>query len=94
MVEPVQLTQISWEPLSPGPSRRGAVGCRGRLEAAELEKSLGALTLAASGELTSQPIHLAGASASRPLLVKVGGVDPRGGRSGHGRIWTRFGQPL
>jgi hypothetical protein len=76
---PVRLAEISWVPLSPGPSRRGAVGCRGRLEAAELEKSFGALTLAASGELTSQPIHLAGASAvGGPLLVKVGGVDSEG----------------
>jgi hypothetical protein len=81
---PVRLTEISWEPLAPGPSRRGGAGCRGRLEAAELEKSFGALTLAASAELVSQPIHLVGASGSGgPLVVKVRGVDS-GGRS----IWA------
>jgi hypothetical protein len=76
---PVRLAEISWEPLSPGPSRRGTVVCRGRLEAGELEKSVGASTLAAWGELTSQPISLAGASAmGGPLLVRVGGVDSKG----------------
>ncbi len=82
--EPVKLTQISWEPLSPGPSRRRGEGCRGHLEAAELEKSLGTLTLAASGELTSQPIQLAGATGrDGPLLVQLGGVDASGRR-----IWA------
>jgi hypothetical protein len=77
--QPVKLTQLSWEPLSPGPSRRRGEGCRGRMEGAELEKSLGALSLAASGELTSQPIHLAGAAGSdEPLVVQLGGVDASG----------------
>ncbi len=65
--------------LSPGSSRRGGDGCRGHVEAAELEKSLGTLTLAASGELTSQPIQLAGAAGrDGPLLVRLGGVDASG----------------
>ncbi len=77
--EPVKLTQISWEPLSPGPSRRGAVGARGCLDATDLQKALGSVSLAASGELTSQPIHLPGASELEwPLVVKVGGVDAKG----------------
>jgi hypothetical protein len=77
--EPLKLTQLTWEPLSPGPNRRNGEGCMGRLEEAELEKTLGSVTLAASGELTSQPIHLAGASGFEgPLVVKVGGVDSSG----------------
>ena len=56
--EPVKLTQLSWEPFSPGPSRRGSRGSRGRLDEAGLEQAMGSLTLAATGELTSQPIHL------------------------------------
>ena len=44
------------------PTRRRRI-VRGRLEAAELEKTFGTLTLPASGELTSQPIPLVGRSA-------------------------------
>jgi hypothetical protein len=82
--EPVELAEISWEPLAPGPRRRGGAVCCGRLHAGELAKSLGAATLAASGELTSEPIPLAGArQLYQPLLVKVGGTDAKGRR-----IWA------
>ena len=78
---PVRLSQISWEPLAPGVNRRAGAACRGRLEAAEIEKTLGALTLPASGELTSQPIPLTGLSALHgPLVVKVVGTDALGRR--------------
>ena len=61
---PVRLTHFSWEPLAPSASRRGSVGCRGRLDAAEMEKTLGGPLVPASGELISQPIRLAGAERS------------------------------
>ncbi len=51
---------------------------------ADLEKSLGAITLAGSGELRSQPIHLAGGvGGDGPLVVQVAGVDAKGRR-----IWA------
>ncbi len=79
--EPVKLKDLSWEPLSPGPSRRGSTGSRGRLDEADLQRALGSVSLAAWGELTSQPIHLPGASELEwPLVVKVGGVDSKGQR--------------
>ena len=76
-----RLSLVSWEPLAPGVNPRGFASCRGRLEAAELEKTLGSLTVPASGELTSEPILLTGLSAVEgPLVVKVVGTDAQGRR--------------
>ena len=77
----VRLTHFSWEPLAPSASRRGGVGCRGRLDAAEMEKTLGGPLVPAGGELISQPIRLAGAGTlDGPLVVKVVGADAKGRR--------------
>ena len=62
-------------------SRRGSRASRGSLDATDLQKALGSVTLAASGELTSQAIHLTGCVGLEwPLVVKVGGVDSKGHR--------------
>jgi hypothetical protein len=79
---PIRLSQISWEPLDLSVNRRAGGACRGRLEAAEIRKTLGTLTLPASGELTSQPIPLSGLSAIHcPLVVNVVGTDALGRRA-------------
>jgi hypothetical protein len=78
---PVRLSHFSWEPLAPSASRRGGVRCHGRLDAAEMEKTLGGPLVPAGGELTSQPIRLAGAGTlDGPLVVKVVGADAKGRR--------------
>jgi hypothetical protein len=78
---PVRLSLISWEPLTPGPNPRDGAACRGRLGTGEIEKMFGTCSLPPSGELTSQPIRLAGVSAGcGPLIVKVVGIDAKGRR--------------
>ena len=78
---PARLSLVSWEPLAPGVNPRAGAGCRGRLEAAEIEKTLGALDVPASGELASQLILLTGLAAFHgPLVVKVIGTDEQGRR--------------
>ncbi len=82
--QPLELAELSWEPLCPGPTRRAGAACRGRLEGRDLKQSLGAVRLPASGELSSQPIRLVGACGlDEPMVVKVGGCDARGRR-----IWA------
>ena len=79
---PIRLSQISWEPIAPGVNGPAVGACRGRLEGAEISKTLGALDLPAFGELTSQPIPLTGPSEIRcPLVVTVVGTDAQGRRT-------------
>ena len=82
--QPLEIAELSWEPLCPGPTRRAGAACRGRLEGRELKQSLGTVSLPASGELSSQPVRLVGACGlDEPIVVKVGGCDARGRR-----IWA------
>ena len=75
----VRLSQFSWEPISPGANARTDAESRGRLQADELEKTMGTSALAASAELTSQLIPLPDAGAGNgPLVVKVVGIDGNG----------------
>jgi hypothetical protein len=78
---PARLSLIAWEPLAPSINPHARAACRGRLEAPELEKSLGALTLPGSGELTSKLIQLTGLTdLPGPIVVKVVGIDAKGRR--------------
>jgi hypothetical protein len=78
---PVRLALFSWEPLVPGPGPRDTTTCRGRLGIDEIAASFGSSGVPASGELTSQPIRLAGVTAGcGVLIVKVVGIDAKGRR--------------
>ena len=78
---PVRLTHFSWEPLAP---RRAGAAAWGVAAGWMRERWRGpweARLCRPAGELTSQPIRLAGAGTlDGPLVVKVVGGDAKGRR--------------
>jgi hypothetical protein len=77
----VELTALSWEPLTPPPNpHSGGFRC-GRLDAAGIAAAFGTSALPGAGELCSQPIPMPEVSAhDAPLVVKVVGTDKKSRR--------------
>jgi hypothetical protein len=76
---PVRLTSLAWEPVTPGPNTQSGGARGGQLGEVETAAAFGSEFLAASGEVLSRPIPIAGiTAASGPMVVKVVGKDATG----------------
>lgn len=76
---PVQLSNLAWEPLVPGPDPHAPSFRRASLGRMGLTEYFGAAELPALGKLSSRPIPFPSSlDGNLPLIFKVVGTDARG----------------
>jgi hypothetical protein len=79
--QPVRLTGLAWEPLTPAADSQAREFRHGQLDTIGIASSFGATEIAGGSSLQSRAIRLGGVHpGTGPLILKLVGTDTKGRR--------------